>query len=199
MRKISIDKISERENKYFVYLGNGTATEFTNKEKAQQFLNETNQFLTQQAYNINELQKLIYPFYRDNWPYFRHDKKNSKLNLFEMERFCSATLREVENCLDLSFNRSNYNNGNYFTFYHLQNACRGLKNILKELQPLSKSKSFSDRLCKIDFFFSIIVKLESDLNNYAYLGARLFKVPIHELDYEIEYIPKLSKITLKAV
>lgn len=43
------------------------------------------------------------------------------------------------------------------------------------------------------------VCLENDLNNYAFLGARLFKVPVHELDHETEYKPDFKTAKLKAI
>lgn len=176
MKKVCINKISTEGKKYTVFLGNGTATSFTNKDNAKQFIAETNDFLTKQLYHINELYQLVNSFYREQWGYFQNDKKTNATNLFETERYCSATLREIENCLDLAVNRSHWTNGNYFTFYHLQNAIIGIKTILKELQPLCKTQSSADKLRRIDFQFMVAAKIESDIKNYTYLGARLFKI-----------------------
>ena len=197
MKRICINKISAEGKYYTVCLGNGTANTFTNKDKARQFIAETNDFLTKQYYYINELLPLVNTFYRHQQGYFQHNKKTSALRLLEIERYCLATLREIENSLELAVNRSSWTNGNYFTFYHLQNALTGIKTILKELQPLCKSQSATDKINSIDFYFMVAAKIESDLNNYGYLGARLFKVSIHDLSYTDEFTPALSKPKLK--
>lgn len=197
MKKVLLKNFQSEKGKYTVCLGNGTANTFTNKAKALQFLAETNDFLTNQLYHINETYQLVDTFYRQQWGYFAHDKQTSATKLFETERHCAATLREIENCLDLAVNRSSWTNGNYFTFYHLQNAITGIKSILKDLQPLCKSQSATANMKRIDFLFMVAAKIESDLNNYAYLGARLFKVSIHDLSYTDEFTPALSKPKLK--
>lgn len=196
MKKICIDKISADKGKYTVCLGNGTATVFSNKEKAEQFVSITNQFLTQQLYNINECYQLIFCFYRESWGYLHTGTAKTK-NYEEVKRFCDSTITEVQNLMELAVNRSNWTNGNYFTFYHLINAIKGQKQILKELQPVFRSKSATAQLYKIDFYFTMLAKLESDINNYAYLGANLIKIPVHELDYQTEYKPVINKPKLK--
>lgn len=196
MQKIVINKISSEKGKYIVYLGNGTATTFTNKEKAQQFVNQTNQFLTQQLYNINECYKLVFDFYRENWGFLETQTKANS-NYSESRRFCDASINEIKNLIDLAVNRCSWTNGNYFTFLHLTGAVRTMKAILKELQPLCQRKSATAQLYKVDFYFSVLVKLESDLNNYAFLGATQFKVPVHDLDYLEEYKPQLKTQKLK--
>lgn len=197
MKRICINKISASGKNYTICLGNGTATTFTNKDKAKQFVAETNDFLTKQLYHINELYQLVDTFYRQQWGYFAHNKKTSATKLVETERHCAATLREIENCLDLAVNRSNWTNGNYFTFYHLQNAITGIKSILKDLQPICKSQSATTALNRIDFYFMVAAKIESDISNYAYLGARLFKLSIHDLSYTDEFTPALTQPKLK--
>lgn len=199
MKKISLKYFKSEKGKYTVCLGNGTATTFTNKEKAERFLNETGQFLTQQVYNINKASTLVNNFYRDcNWGYL--DANNQNKNYPEIERFCDASLKSVINNIDLAVNRCTWTNGNYFTFIHLQNAVKDLKTVLIELAPVCKQRSATDSLYTIDFLFkTVLTSIENDLNNYAFLGARLFKVPVHELDYQTEYKPDLKTTKLKAV
>jgi hypothetical protein len=192
MKKISLNNFQSEKGKYTVCLGNGTATAFTNKDKAKQFLAETNDFLTKQYYYINELLPLVNTFYRHQQGYFQHNKNTSALRLLEIERYCLATFREIENSLELAINRSSWTNGNYFTFYHLQNSVTGIKTILKELQPLCKNQSATDKINSIDFYFMVAAKIESDINNYAFLGARLFKVSIHDLNYTDQFIPAIT-------
>jgi len=199
MKKIVLKNYQSEKGKYTVCLGNGTATSFTNKEKAEQFLSETGQFLTQQVYNVNKGLSLVNNFYRDaNWGYL--DAKNQNKNYPEIERFCDASIISCKNNLDLAVNRYTWTNGNYFTFIHLQNAVKDLKIVLKELQPVCKQRSATDTLYTIDFLFkTVLTSIESDLNNYGFLGARLFKVPIHKLNYQTEYTPDLKASKLKAV
>lgn len=126
MKKINLNNFQSEKGKYTVCLGNGTATVFTNKEKAERFLAETSTFLTQQLYNINSAETLV--------------------------------------------------------------------------AALCKKRSSTDALYKIDFLFkTVLTNIENDLNNYAFLGARLFKVPVHELDHETEYKPDLKNVKLKAI
>lgn len=198
MKKISVNNFQSEKGKYTVCLGNGTATTFTNKEKAQQFLNETSQFLTQQLFNINKAYTLVNVFYRDcNWGYLDGKKQNN--NYPEIERFCEASLRTVTNNLDLAVNRCTWTNGNYFTFIHLQNSVNELKLVLKELAPLCRQRSATDQLYTIDFYFMMLTTIESALKNYAFFGARLFKVPVHEIDYQTEYKPDFKTTKLKAI
>lgn len=198
MKKISLNNFQSEKGKYTVCLGNGTATTFTNKEKAERFLSETGSFLTQQLFNINKATTLVNIFYRDcNWLYL--DNKG-KANYAETERYCEASLLSVKNNLSLAVNRCTWTNGNYFTFIHLQNAVKDLKTVLKELAPLCKKRSATDSLYTIDFLFkTVLTNIENDLNNYGFLGARLFKVPVHELDYQTEYKPDFKTTKLKAI
>ena len=198
MKKINLNNFHSEKGKYTVCLGNGTATVFTNKEKAERFLAETSTFLTQQLYNINSAETLVAAFYRDsNWLYLEISGKN---NYAEVERYCEASLLSVKNNLSLAVNRCTWTNGNYFTFIHLLNAVKDLKTVLKELASLCKKRSATDALYKIDFLFkTVLTNIENDLNNYAFLGARLFKIPVHELDNETEYKPDLKTAKLKAI
>lgn len=196
MKKVSIDKFSQQGSKYYVYLGNGTVTTFTQKQQAQQFLNQTNQFLTGQLYSLRQVYKQVSELYIDSWGYFRHDKKTMDSALYAADRAVKNNLRAIENAFDICIDRANWNNGNYFAFQHLITANDGLKNALKELSPVLASKSIAAESYKIDFLFNNLLNIDNSLRNYAQAGAvRLVKIPFHKLSETArtaEYKPKLQ-------
>ena len=195
MKKVSINKFSQQGKQYVVCLGNGTATAFNQKQQAQQFLNQTGQFLTAQLYALRQIYKAVNDLYIDSWGYFRHDKKTMNAALYASDRAIQNNLRTVENSFNICIDRSQWTNGNYFSFYHLQTAIDSLKNGLKELGPVLSSKSIAAESYKIDFLFSSLLNIETDLYKYAQAGAvKLLKIPFHKLNTKTEYTPKLKAI-----
>ena len=64
MKKITLFIPDFKDGQILIVLGNGYKFEFTQKKKADKFIVDTNKFLTDKMYLLNELHAELYTVYR---------------------------------------------------------------------------------------------------------------------------------------
>lgn len=193
MKKVNLKVVSKQTDKYFVFLGNGTAHQFTRDRDAQKFLSDTNDYLTHKLFEAHDIYSSVFLHYQNNWCYFRHDKPGPKAQFYNNDR---TALRRLNDCME-AFNavidRCNSVNGNHFVFLHLRTALNNLKAVIQILNWLNESRSKRKELYAYRTLFDRILKVENDLNNYGQTTCVcIFRVPEHLEDSATEYIPKLA-------
>lgn len=195
MKTVHLKNIKEQDSKYSVFLGNGTAFHFSSRQKAVNFLNQTNKFLTTCLYEARQLFAQVSFKYNENWGYFEHNKKTMGSKQRETDRCCNELLYATEKLFDLIVQRGSFINGNYFVFIHFNHIIENQKAIIKHLSALSDKKSITADLYRYDILFKQLQTLNFELNNYCQINAKyLFKVPVH-ISIKNEFIPE-NKIHL---
>jgi len=115
MKQIKIQYLKEankkshltRERMYSVFLGNDLTCYFKNKKKAQAFIAETNRML-------NDTAQELHLIYIDLWNTYRKIYFSHHLLFLRMN--CKDFPLIIEKQFDLMLTRSNWGNGNYYTF-----------------------------------------------------------------------------------
>jgi hypothetical protein len=135
-RLIVLDKITKpnktahysEQKTYRIYLGNGYIIVFQSNRNALRFMAETNRILNQKADEILFLSSTIHSIYITHFREFKISETVSILQLFA----------EFNKAMNLSLDRSNWANGNYFIFTHLENALSKLERILDAISEIVK-------------------------------------------------------------
>ena len=193
MKKVSLKQISQTGKEYRVYLGNGTAHNFSSRRDATLFLGKTNEYLTRKLYECKELYTSVFSRYQDNWGYFKHDKKTFTVEFFDRDRAAQKKLSEVQVSLNFIVDRCHHVNGNYFTFSHFRALLNNLKDVVKILNWINSTRSKREELYAYSTIFERIIKVENDLSNYGQeTSLCVFRIPEYLEEQESEYIPKLN-------
>lgn len=153
-------------NKYRVALGNKLSRDFENLKLAKKFLCETNRFLNLKLHEAVFIFSDLQLQFRRNWFYFDHHKRPGAA-LYSNERRCKEHLRSVENAFDIMVERSHFENGNHFVFAHFGNIFNRMKETMKILQQLQKTKSSSVDIHKLEVLYRRILQVEKELFEYS--------------------------------
>lgn len=172
MKKIVLKQFSKNGNRYTVSLGNGTVHTFPYKRLAQLYLNKTNKFLTIQLFEVHGLYMALWQEYQRVWFYFGygHEKGRWSLHIQE-QRKCSEMLHDCEECLASSIDRSDYSNGNRFSFQNIRVAINSLKGAAKILLPIHQKRSSTAEIYRINAIVTRLVELENKINSYGQIEA----------------------------
>lgn len=113
-----------------VALGNGVTVYFSDYKGALSFLAETNNFLNQKLFEVNQVYADLFVEYRRAWFYAGSELD---LSLF-------GTLESIEKQFSLMISRAHFQNGNYFVFKYFFNIIESLNNICNEISALYRRK-----------------------------------------------------------
>lgn len=168
MKRIKIDKVQAPDpkpvyvwqTKYRVALGNGVRKQFTSRKLALAFLADTNRFLNLKLHEANLFYGEVFTEYRNNWFYFGENADRSEIK-------CENLLQQIREPFKLLVTRSNWMNGNDFTWKHLHTIFELLLQVLAELRALHRQKSKYAELRRILIIESRIQFAQSQLNRYA--------------------------------
>ena len=129
MKKITLFIPDFKDGQILIVLGNGYKFEFTQKKKADKFIVDTNKFLTDKMYLLNELHSELYTVYRRFWGYFFHNKENYSYKIFREENEIKVCFRVSEQHLDNLWLQTNKPSANYVLFHEFGKTVRELINI----------------------------------------------------------------------
>lgn len=193
MKHVRVSKYHKQNEKYIVYLGNGTCHSFKQEVQTLRFLALTSKFLTKSLYDLRFIYCQVSAIYHRNWAYFMHNKAHMSHRLVADEMFCKETLRSIEDQFDLIINRCEYTNGNYFAFQKQTVIVRMCKDVVLKLDKLHKTKSNAVDRFEFDALYDRLKHAEDRLVNYSQTEAyQYFTLPIHIGDDHREFIPELQ-------
>jgi hypothetical protein len=129
MKKITLFIPDYKDGQILIVLGNGYKFEFTQKKKADKFIVDTNKFLTDKMYLLNELHSELYTVYRRFWGYFFHNKENYSYKIFRDENEIKECFRVSEQHLDNLWLQSNKPSANYVLFQKFRKTVGELINM----------------------------------------------------------------------
>lgn len=168
MKSIFVQNIEETQEGYSVALGDGTRHTFTNLKAARAFQVKTNNFLTTQLHNYNQVYVDLFTVYRNLWGYFYNTKNTNISNNFYNETAIKEALQTIDNLLDLastSFSRSD----NYFRVYcDFAQISESMKTICQELNNELNNKSQSITSHKINFILTQINNVSFEITKYSH-------------------------------
>lgn len=172
MKKVVLKQFCKNGEQYTVALGNGTVHTFNSKRTAVNYLNKTNKFLTIQLFEIHGIYMAMWQEYQRCWFYFGYGKDKGRWSLHSIDqRKCAESLQECEGCLASAIDRSDYENGNRFSFQHIRIAINALKQSCKILIPLHQKRSNTADIYRINSFITRMVEIENKINSYGQLEA----------------------------
>lgn len=184
MREIVIKTVEKEKGFHVIRLGNGTIHRFSSIRAARKFLAETNRFLTETLFKLNEVLSELYQHGREVWINSDEIRGADKFEI----RF-----RTLEHYLKQSYMRACWAAGNYFVFIDLQKFCEQAKSLVKFLlQVKHVQQTDTIRRHKLDKVFSEVHGYEMQLLNYGQLQAyELFSTSkLNDID-DLSYSPKI--------
>jgi hypothetical protein len=171
MKKVVLKHFTKNGDSYQVNLGNGTSHTFNSLRSLHHFLNQTNQFLTEQAFFVHTIYTDTWQEYQRIWFYFGFGEKYNYSAHFQSQALCSRNLKDCEDHLNLAFDKSDCDNGNHFTFKHIRVSILCLKDSIKTLLPLYKKRSQTADIYRMNALFLRLLDIETRINSYAQIQA----------------------------
>jgi hypothetical protein len=124
-----------KNRKHCVYLGNGVSRYFTDKKQAERFLAETNRFLNEKIFEINQLYIDMFGEYRRAWFSFSGQRNEAMIQMNMV-----AHLNQIERTMDLIISRCGFTNGNHFVFKHLTDVLKIMGSLCRQIADLRHAK-----------------------------------------------------------
>lgn len=175
MKKIVLKQLSQNTEGYTVSLGNGSLHTFPSKRKAQDYLNQTNKFLSTQLFEVHGIYMALWQEYQRVWFYFGFGTEKGKWTLHHLSKQrCEESLKSCEECIEQAFNKSDYEMGNQFTFQNIRVAINQLKIAVKILMPLFSKRSQTADIYRLNSFIARLIEIENKINAYGQLEATTY-------------------------
>jgi hypothetical protein len=180
MKTIALKSFLKTGNTYEIGLGNGTIHHFTNAKAANKFLSDTNKFLNDQLFTLNQIVIEIYPHIRTLW--MLNDK-------YQFDRTASQFLDNIEHHLKQTVLRSSSKNGTYYVFIDMRKCCHALKMLIKHLQQFSTIKSTDTiRRYQLNGLFERVQTEYMNLENYSLISATtMINISRYEDQIELQF------------
>ena len=197
MKEIKLKHITSDRKGHLICLGNGTRNCFLQMREAKAFLAETNRFLTLRLHDLHSNYIRVWNAYQSNFFYFdsQRDKENNAY-LIEME-----IVNLLDNCkraLDLSIQRCNYINANFFTFTHFYNVSDCLEEAIRLISSRYKDRNATSEVYQMDLLITGMYIIRQQLNNRGkFKETKHFRVPTHMSEIR-EYEPDLTNLLIEA-
>jgi len=146
MKKIQLhcitfaDKSSHysRDHQHSISLGNGRNVYFSNINQARAFLHQTNRFLNDTLFELNQLYTEVFAQYRLAWFYLGRPQQTISENLMTVEK-------KFDHLVRLSYS-ANYN---FYAFLDLKMICQCLAAALLEMESLYRKRKFYVQLANL--------------------------------------------------
>lgn len=175
MKKIVLKQFSKNTAGYTVSLGNGSVHTFPSKRKASDYLNKTNKFLTTQLFEVHGIYMGLWQEFQRAWFYFGYGSQKGKWTMHELSKQrCEEALKECEERISNSVDKSDYDNWNHFTFQNIRVAINHLKIAVKILMPLHQKRSQTADVYRLNSFINRLVEIENKINAYGQLEATTY-------------------------
>lgn len=172
MKKIVLKQFAKAGKTYSVSLGNGTIHTFHSKRALQNFLNQTNKFLSKKLFEVHSIYMMLWTEYQRCWFYFGYGKEKGSWSLHTTEENkCKEVLSSCESSLAFAADISDRTNGNHLSFKNIHVAISYLKDAVKILRPLHKKRSITADVYRLDFIFQQLLHSENHLNSYGQLES----------------------------
>lgn len=195
MKEVRIKQISKFGKTYSVYLGNGTVNNFTSTRDANQFLAQTNNFLTDKLHGFHKTYTEVWQHYQNNWFYFDNGRTTRKAAMYSLERDIKQKLEFVNSKMDLIVNRSGSTNGNYFAFIHFFGIADLLESAVRLLAELYSSRDDRNAIYIMDQLIFSLMYARNEMNNYGKRSTtKLFTIIPTHISESKSYIPDMSEL-----
>jgi hypothetical protein len=162
MREIVIKTLYREKAEYVVRLGNGTCFKFRSEKAAKRFLADTNRFLSEISFRLNQILIELYQHSREVWlvaPGFRITEVQSEIS-------------SLEHLLKQSYDRAGWKSGNYFVFIDLLKFCHRSKALVKILLNVKRiSQADTIRRHRLNLLFDQVQECFLKLVNYGQADA----------------------------
>ncbi len=133
-----LSSVRTAHKQYRVSLGNGYAVSFKSEKETLAFLAQTNRDLNTRLYELNFLFAEVLKIYRNAWPYFDSGKKSG---LIDLQGSIQSKVAVIESSFNILVDRSDWENGNHFTFSHFYSIISAIKEICEDLVQLYLKKN----------------------------------------------------------
>jgi len=184
LKKITLFIPESKDGQILIILGNGYKFEFINQRKAEKFMVDTNKFLTDKMYLVNELHSELYTTYRRFWGYFFHNKENYSYKIYRDENEIKDCFRVSEQHLENLWLQSNKPSANYILFQEFRKTVRELININLKLCKIIENKSIAPEEIRLSHLLAMLQNAENEINNYGSsqsTGLDEMARPVYEL------------------
>jgi hypothetical protein len=162
MREIVIKTYYREKSEYVVRLGNGTCFKFRSEKATKRFLADTNRFLSETAFRLNQVLVELYQHGREVWlvaPDFKITAVQSEIS-------------SLEHNLKQAYDRAGWKSGNYFVFIDLLKFCHRSKALIKVLLNVKKiSQADTIRRHRLNLLFDQVQHSYLKLVNYGQADA----------------------------
>jgi len=156
MREVLIKTFYRVSGEYEVRLGNGTVYRFKSEKATKKFLADTNRFLSDVTFQLNNCLSEIYAHSREVWIVSTDHK------LFHDE------ISMLEHFVKQAYDRAGFANGNYFVFIDLKKFCDSSKSIIKSLLSVKYVRQTDTvRKYKLNCLFDQVQSIHLRLLNYG--------------------------------
>jgi hypothetical protein len=158
MKNFKIKDYIKSPQGYEVHLGNGTVHTFKTLAKMKAFLAETNRFLTDSFFQINELYTQAYCTWRaqfvvTDWVVF--------------DNRCRSTLEAAEGVLFNSWHKSGIHSGTKLSFINQNKAIDFIEVFIDELLPLVVKRSDTYNRYKLESMKTQLMLQRVKLHNFS--------------------------------
>jgi hypothetical protein len=158
MREIVIKSFTRDKSDYVVRLGNGTAFRFKSEKATKKFLADTNRFLSELAFQSNQVLTELYQHSREIWlvaPDFNLASAQSEIML-------------LEHFIKQSYSRADWKQGNYYVFIDLNKFCDHAKSLIKKLRNVKRvAQTDTIRRHRLNCLFDQVQAIYIRLINYG--------------------------------
>lgn len=160
MKHFKIKDFRKSPNGYEVHLGNGSIHHFKTLAKMKAFIAETNRFLTDSFFQINELYTQAYCVWRSqivitDWVIF--------------DNRCRASLEAAEGTLYNAWHKSGISSGNNMSFINQEKALGFIEVFVDDLLPSVVKRSDTYNRYKLENLKNQILLQKVKLYNYGKL------------------------------
>jgi hypothetical protein len=141
MKTVLIQKRRSANNPFDIVLGNGSRLNFSSKRALNQFMAETNRFLTQAIVNINMILIESYREYRIMWFVATNVHKGTKTNY---ERIAADISENLKSCEMMLYKFGKHYSGSddpFFGFIDILKAARYCMEAARKLEQFHKKRN----------------------------------------------------------
>lgn len=178
---LNLSQFQQKDEIYFVKLGNGTCHEFKNLKKCKKFLFKSSKFLTCRYNELNLLFGDIFHQYRQIYFYFDNNRNTRKAEIFETRRRINRLIQHSEELFDRISFIEDYSTGNIIVFQLLYSLIDSLIEIVVSIKKINESKSYAATQVRCEYLINQLIEEKKQIQNYSLEKASSFDSGEHNL------------------